>query len=62
MNKKYNSLFKKESRSCEEIYHPASILPVIFKLFEKLLCKQITLFKDTLLFKYQCEFQKGFSA
>ena len=31
-------------------------------MFEKLLCKQITIFIDPLLSKYQCGFRKGFSA
>ena len=31
-------------------------------MFEKLLCKQITIFIDPLLSKYQCGFKKGFSA
>ena len=39
-----------------------SILPVISKIFEKLLCKQITLFIDPLLSKFQCGFRKGYDA
>ena len=41
-----------------------SILPVISKIFEKFgkLCKQLTIFIDPLLSKYQCGFRKGFSA
>ena len=35
---------------------------MIYKIFEKLLCKQITIFIDPLLSKYQCGFRKGFSA
>ena len=35
---------------------------MISKIFEKLLCKQITIFIDPLLSKYQCGFRKGFSA
>ena len=37
-----------------------SILPVISKIFEKLLCKQITVFIDPLLSKFQCGFRKGY--
>ena len=32
------------------------------KIFEKLLCKQLTVFADQNLLKYQCGFRKGFSA
>ena len=51
-------VFKKEYRGSKENYRHASILQVIFKIFEKLLCKQITIFIDPLLSKYQCEFRK----
>ena len=39
-----------------------SVLPVILKVFEKLLCKQITIFIDPLLSKFQCSFRKGYGA
>ena len=32
------------------------------KIFEKLLCKQQTVFADQNFSKYQCGFRKGFSA
>ena len=43
-------------------YRPVSILPIISKKFEKLLCKQITMFKDPLLSKFQCGFRKDYGA
>ena len=46
----------------KEDYRLVSILPAISKIFEKLLCKQITSFIDTLLSKYQCGFRTDFSA
>ena len=49
-NANLTPVFKKEN------YHPVSILPVIYKIFEKLLCKQIIIFMDPLLSKYQCGF------
>ena len=49
-------VFKNEYRGSKENYHPVSILPVISKIFQKLLCKQITIFIDPLLSKYQCGF------
>ena len=61
-NANITPVFKKEYRGSKENYRPVSILPVISKIFEKLLCKQITIFIDPLLSKYQCGFRKGFSA
>ena len=39
-----------------------SILPVITKIFGKLLRKQGTMFMDQFFSKYQCGFQKGYAA
>ena len=61
-NANITPVFKKGHRGSKENYRPVSILPVISKIFEKLLCKQITIFIDPLLSKYQCWFRKGFSA
>ena len=61
-NANITPVFKKGFRCSKENYRPVSILPVISKIFEKLLCKQITIFIDPLLSKYQCGFRKGFSA
>ena len=61
-NAKITPVFKKWYRGSKENYRAVSILPVISKIFEKLLCKQITIFIDPLLSKYQCGFRKGFSA
>lgn len=55
-------VYKKGYRGSKDNYCPAIILPIIFKIFEKLHCKQITLFAEQFLSKYQCEFRKGFSA
>ena len=52
---------KKRHRRSEEIYRPVSILPVTSKIFEKLLCKQITLCIEQLLSMHQCGRRKGFS-
>ena len=43
-------------------YRPVSILPVIPKIFEKLLCKQIMILIDPLLSKFQCGFRKDYGA
>ena len=55
-------VFKKGDRGSKENFRPVSILPVISKIFEKLLCNQITRFMDQFLSKYQCGFRKGFNA
>ena len=55
------SVFKKGCRGSKENYRSVSILPVISKIFENLLCKQITIFMDPLLSKYQCGFRKDYS-
>ena len=45
-----------------QIYDPVSIFPVIYKIFEKFMFKQITSLIDRFLSKYQCSFRKGLSA
>ena len=60
-NANVTPVFKKGYRGSKENYRPVSILPVISKSFEKLLCKQITILIDSLLSKYQCGFRKDFS-
>ena len=61
-NANITPVFKKGNRSSKENHRPVSILPVISKIFEKLLFKNITIFIDPLLSKYQCGFRKSFSA
>ena len=55
-------VFKKGYKGSKDNYRPVSILPVISKIFEKLLCKQITVFIDPLLSKFQCGFRNGYGA
>ena len=52
-------VFKKDSK---DNYQPVSILPIISKMFEKLLYKQIPFFIDSLLSNFQYGFRKGFGA
>ena len=54
-------VFKKGYRGSKDNWRPVSILPIISKIFEKLLCRLITVFMDKFPFNYQCEFCKGFS-
>ena len=55
-------VFKQGSRNLKDNYRPISILPIISKLFEKLLCKQLSSFFDNIFLKFQCGFRKGFNA
>ena len=50
-------VFEKGYRGSKEIYRPVSILPVISKIFGKLLCNQMTPFMDQFLSKYHCGFR-----
>ena len=53
----------KKGKGYKEKYRLVSILPVISKIFEKLICNnQITPFIDQFLSKYQCGFRKRFNA
>ena len=45
-------VFKKGYRGSKENYHPVSKLSVMSKIFEKLLCKQLTVLPDQNLSKY----------
>ena len=45
-----------------QIYDPVSIFPVIYKISEKFMFKQIASLIDRFLSKYQCSFRKGLSA
>ena len=55
------AVFKKGFKGSKKNYRPV-ILPIISKTFEKIISKQITNVMDPLLSKYQCAFQRGFSA
>ena len=54
--------FKKGFRGSKDNYRPVSILRIISKIFEKLLSKQIIIYMDKFLSKYQCGFRKGYNA
>ena len=61
-NAEVKPVFKKKSRIDKENYSPVRILPVISKIFERLVFKQLTMFFETVFSKYQCGFRKGHSA
>ena len=56
------SVYKKGSRFEKNNYRPVNILPVLSKVFEKCLYKQISSYFDDIFSKYQCGFRKGFGA
>ena len=55
-------VFKKKSRIDKENYRPVNILPVISKIFERLIFRQLIMFFEPVFSKYQCEFRKDHSA
>ena len=55
-------VFKKGNRNQKDNYRPISILPIISKIFEKLICRQLSNHFDNIFSKFQCGFRKGFRA
>ena len=53
-------VLKKKSRIDKENYIPVSVLPVISKIFERLILKQLMFF-EPVFFEYQCGSRKGHS-
>ena len=54
-------VFKNESRNHKNNYRRVSILPLISKVFEKIMNKQLSIYFEEILSKFQCGFRKGFS-
>ena len=54
-------VFKNESRNHKNNYRPVGILPIISKVFEKIINKQLSIYFEEILSKFQCGFRKGFS-
>ena len=62
-NANITPVFKKGLRGSKDNYRPvSSILPIISKIFQKLLSKQKIIYMDKFLSKYQCGFRKGCNA
>ena len=53
---------KQGSRNFKDNHRPISILPVVSKVFEKLMCKQLSNHFDNKFLKFQCGFRKKFGA
>ena len=54
-------VFKNESRNHKNNYRPVTILPIISKVFEKIMNKQFSIYFEEILSKFQRGFHKGFS-
>ena len=54
--------FKKGDRHDKSNYRPVSILPILSKVYEKCLYKQVANYMETILANFQCGFRKGFNA
>ena len=54
-------VFKRNNPLEKENYRPVSVLPVLSKIFERIMRKQVTLFTEKLLCPYRCGYRKGFS-
>ena len=55
-------VFKKGSRTDKKNYRPVSILPNLSKIYERLIYKQLSIFSNNIMSKFQCGFRKGFNA
>ena len=54
-------IFKNESRNRKTNYRPASILPIVSKIFENVVSNQLSSYFEKNFPKFQCGFRKGFS-
>lgn len=50
--------FKQGSRSLKNNYRPITILPLISKIFEKFICKQLLNHFNNIFLKFQCGFRR----
>ena len=53
--------FKKEDSTLVENYRPISLLPIISKIFERIMLNQITTYMNEYLSRYLCGYRKGFN-
>ena len=54
-------IFKKLERIFRENYRPVSILPVVSKIFERIMEKQIKVYVDKYLSPFLCGYRKGYN-
>ena len=55
-------VFKEGTRNVKDNSRLISILPIISKIFEKLICRQLSNHFNNIFSKFQCGFRKGFNA
>ena len=53
--------FKRGGKIDKSNYQPVSILPILTKVYEKCLYKQIKNYMENILSNFQCGFRKGFN-
>ena len=53
-------VFKQDSRNQKDTYRPISIIPITSKIFEKLICRQLSNHFDNILSKFQCGFTNDY--
>ena len=53
---------KKDDKTDKANYRPTGILPNLSKVYERLMCNQISPYFDSVFSKFQCGFRKGFNA
>ena len=53
-------IFKKEDSTNVKNYRPVSVLPVMSKVFERIMQKQINAYIEKFFSPYLCGFRKGF--
>ena len=54
-------VYKKEDSTLVKNYRPVSLLPIISKIFERIMLNQITVYMDEYLSHHLCGYRKGFS-
>ena len=54
-------IFKKADATLAKNYRPVSVLPLVSKIFERIMLKQLSLHIDTFLSPFMCGYRKGFS-
>ena len=54
-------IFKNKCRNHKNNYKLVSILPLLSKIFEKIIKKQLSMYLENIFSKFQCGFRKGFS-
>ena len=54
-------VFKKNARTSRNNYRPVSMLPIISKISELIICYQLSAFFEDKFSKFQCGFCEGFS-